>query len=308
MMEEETGGYLSAAYAACFAEWAEPIHLSQAGAYLLERPIPGTTQHDAMGCYPLFCCRHWDALEDDLSRLHGPLVSLTVVTDPLGDYDEALLNRCFPDWCIPFKRHYVVDLTTDYEASYSSSHRRNIRTASKKCEVELCDLDDPAVLDEWVEQYSNLIERHSIERLSAFSRDAFCKMFLTPGLVAYRAIAEEETVGMSLWILQGECSYYHLAATTPRGYKLQVSYPLLVNALADMAAAGARWAALGSGAGLEQRPDDGLAVFKSKWATGEKMCYLGGRIFDRARYEELTRQTGHAGTTYFPAYRAGAVA
>ena len=40
----------------------------------------------------------------------GDLESLSLVTDPFGDYTESELHACFPDLVVPFKEHYVIDL------------------------------------------------------------------------------------------------------------------------------------------------------------------------------------------------------
>ncbi len=46
-------GYLSSAYAESLAEFGRPRELAKCGGWILERKIPGTDLHDAMGCYPL---------------------------------------------------------------------------------------------------------------------------------------------------------------------------------------------------------------------------------------------------------------
>ena len=84
--------------------------LPASGGWLLERPIAGSDYRDAMGCYPLFVCRDWGGLAADLEPLRHELVSLALVTDPFGQYDEALLHGCF-DVVMPFKPHFVADLS-----------------------------------------------------------------------------------------------------------------------------------------------------------------------------------------------------
>ena len=52
-------GYLSQEYAAAFAEFGTARRLPRSGGWLIERPIAGTDDRDAMGCYPLFSCADW---------------------------------------------------------------------------------------------------------------------------------------------------------------------------------------------------------------------------------------------------------
>jgi hypothetical protein len=120
-------GYAHARYAESLAEFGRPRRLDRSGAWILERSIPGSAFKDAMGCYPIFCCRDWSALRRDTEQL-SDLVSLTHVTDPFGEYDLSLLRECFPDLATPFKHHYVTDLTRKPE-TFVSEHRRLQRTA-----------------------------------------------------------------------------------------------------------------------------------------------------------------------------------
>src|SRR4051812_33133883 len=52
-------GYQGPGYVASLREFGRPLSLSRTGGFLLERAIPGTADRDAMGPYPLFCCRDW---------------------------------------------------------------------------------------------------------------------------------------------------------------------------------------------------------------------------------------------------------
>ena len=52
-----------------------------------------------------------------------------VVTDPLGDYDLALLRASFPELARPFKQHYVIDLAEAPSKFVSRHHQRNARSA-----------------------------------------------------------------------------------------------------------------------------------------------------------------------------------
>ncbi len=104
------GGYAHPGYARALAEFGRPRALAASGGWVLERAIPDAGAHDAMGCYPLFACHHWAGLREDLALLAGRLVSLTLVTDPFGDYTEPLLHEIFPDLVSRFKQHFVARL------------------------------------------------------------------------------------------------------------------------------------------------------------------------------------------------------
>ena len=257
-----------------------------------------------MGTYPLLTCSDWKSLRFDLDQIGASLVSAIVVTDPFGDYDESLLRDCFPDLVTPFKSHFANDLSRPLRGAISEHHARNARIGLKQVSVVRCE-EPSSHLDDWVRLYSVLIERHHINGIRAFSRNSFAKQLKTPGIVAFRAIHERETVGMTLWYLQNSVAYYHLGAYTNEGYRLRASFALFRQALDYFAETGLKHANLGAGTGLGSDAGDGLTRFKRGWSTSERNTYLCGRIFDRQAYDQLVRVRDAGTTDYFPAYRRG---
>ncbi len=295
-------GYLHPSYAASLAEFGKPRQLAHSGAWILERAIPGSTLHDAMGCYPLLACPHLQDLPADLETLSAEIVSLTFVTDPFCDSDPSDLKESL-DVCVPFKRHYVADLSLPREESVSRSHRQHARRALRTVAVEECQ-HPPDHLDEWVELYSHLIQRHQIRGLRAFSRQAFAKQLAVPGAVLFRVRHGGETIGANLFYLQDDTAYSHLSAFSARGYALGASYAVKWFAM-EALAGNVRWLDFGGAAGLADSAEDGLAQFKRGWATGKRTAHLCGAVLDREAYAHLTRSRGNQGTLYFPAYRDG---
>lgn len=296
-------GYLHPDYARSLGEFGEPLALPRSGGWLLKRAVDDDAE-DAMGPYPLFTCSNWKTLKCDFDELGKSLVSVTVVTDPLGEYDAPLLRDCFGDLVIPFKSHYVTELDCSAESAMSEHHARNVRVGLKQVRVERCDIPS-AYLEDWVRLYTVLMQRHQISGIRAFSRNSFATQLETPGIVCFRAVRDGETVGMVLWYVQNSAAYYHLGAYTEHGYELRASFALFRAALDYFAGCGLKYGNLGAGAGVGNAADDGLSRFKRGWSTTVRTAYLCGRIFDRQKYDDLvrTRGVGHAG--YFPAYRRG---
>jgi hypothetical protein len=127
----------------------------------------------------------------------------------------------------------------------------------------------------------------------------------TPGIVAFRAIWNHQTVGMLLWYVQGNTGYYHLGAYNPQGYQLNASFALFWKAIEYFSARELDWLSLGAGAGARGDANDGLTRFKRGWSTGTRTALFCGRIFDRKKYDEILSLRGTTDTGYFPAYRAG---
>jgi hypothetical protein len=297
------GGYLHQRYAESLSEFGTPLALHQCGGWLLSRQIPQTDSRDAMGCYPLFACEHWSQLKADLDQVADDLISVSLVTDPFGDFDTDYLRECFPDVVKPFKQHFVIDLERPLESFVHPHHLRNARKALQRVEVEPC-LEPLEFLDDWVSLYQTLIERHDITGMTAFSRNSFAGQLSVPGITAFRAVENGVTAGMLLWYEQGDRAYYHLGAYSERGYEAGASFALFDYALRHFCLRQFKWLNLGAGAG-SNNTNSGLTRFKQGWSNNVRTAYFCGRIFSRHKYQQLVERTNTSATEYFPAYRLG---
>lgn len=294
-------GYLHPHYAESHRDHGTPLRLPNAGAWIITRPTPGHPYHDAMGCYPLFCCRDWSALEHDLAALDG-LVSLAVVTDPFGDYDDSLLRRCFPDRAMPFKEHYVIDTA---RLAISRHHRRYVRKAS---DVAIEAHDQPLwLLDEWVALHANLKARYAIRGIAGFSPGAFALQFQVPGMVYFRATHHGEPVAGMMAFQQGDAVQLHVWAIGPKGYELHAPYALIAGAIEHFRGQ-ARWLNLMGLPGREDQGHEGIRRFKEGWTPETRTAWLCGRILNPSHYKAITEDTKTTAATYFPAYREGEMA
>ena len=296
-------GYSHPAYAASLAEFGCPLALPRSGGWLLERPITDTPYRDAMGCYPLFACNDWSKLDLDLEELRGELVSVAIVADPFGEHDPEHLRKCFPTLVTPFKEHLVTDLSRSPESFVAAQHRRKARKALEQLDVQRCE-DATLLLDDWIELYANLIRRHGIRGLTAFSAESFKAQLAVPGISMFRATDGDETVGITLWYTDRDVAYYHLGAYSERGYESGASFALFWRALEYFSSQGLKWLNLGAGAGVSGS-NDGLTRFKRGWSTGTRTAYFCGRVFDQSKYDEAVSARNITATDYFPAYRKG---
>ena len=283
----------------------QPVRLPRSGGWLLQQAIDDTGHADLRGAYPLFCCANWNELSADLAALGDSSVAVSLVTDPFGRFDEAILHECFPDRMVRFKTHYLVDLSEPPTSFVSKHHLRNAAKAGKK--LELFEAPAPlSYLDAWLQLYSKLIERHDIQGLAAFSDDSFARQFQVSGLRVFIAKENESIVGISLWMTQGNHGYYHAAAYSERGYELRASFGLFMHAFEVLAEEGVRLLSLGGVAGLSdaEAKEDGLARFKQGWSNASCDVWLCGRVLNRGTYEVLCRERNVSTLSFFPAYRA----
>lgn len=293
-------GYAHPAYAAAVAGANRVQALPAASGSLVARDIPASDRRDLTAPYPIFCCADWGALAGDLRDLGPAFVSAAMVVDPFGGWTESQLRECFPDLLVHFKDHFVVELGEEPLAHLGSHHRRNVARARREVVVDTV-RDVVSFTPEWQALYGALVDRHQIRGAAAFSKGSLAAQLTVPGMVALRARADGATVGATLWYVQDDVVYYHLAAYTPAGYVSRASFALFAAALETFAAQGVRWASLGGGAGTEDGDDDGLVRFKRGWSTGTRPAWFGGRVLDRGAYDRLA---GPRPARWFPAYRA----
>lgn len=290
-------GYLSETYIQALKRLGQPLCLEKSAGWLLERPIPGSDKKDLCGPYPLFCCTDWLGLKRDVENLNERFVSLSFVSDPLGEYDEWELKSVFTDVCYPYKTHYVVDFFKPL--TIEKNHRRNIARSKKNIDV-FRESEPTACLDEWNRLYGLLIRRHGIKGVARFSGDSFGRQFNTPGLRVYSARFNGRTVGMVLFYVMGDSVYYHLGAYDAIGYTWRASFAIFSAAIADFRGEGLHYLNLGSGAGLDDDPADGLSRFKRGWANEQRTAWFCGQILNQKMYKTLAPDNK---TRFFPAYR-----
>ncbi len=298
-------GYATRAYAESLC-LGELVHLPTCDGYLAAQIVPpdsvATDATDLTGPYPFLVCQSWDGLKADLDALPSDYVSVSLVTDPFAQFDPQALSEFGWDKFTRFKQHYVVSLGDHLGSQLSRHHRRNVRRAAKN--LELRSAEEPALLlDIWCQLYDQLIDRHSVKGVSAFSRASFERQLSLIDLRAIVAYTQDEVVGATLWIVDGDVVYYHLGAYSALGYKLRASYALFYEAIATFRGE-YQYLALGGGAG-SNNDVDGLTRFKEGWATETREVYFCGRVLNPKLYEDLCRLNAQAShTAWFPAYRA----
>ena len=297
-------GYTAKSYALSLSGFGTPYKLSASGTWILFRKIPHSIARDAMACYPLLCCQNWRKLKTDLDTISDNIVSMVGVTDPFGEYTIDLLRDSFADLVRPFKQHFVVNLQEPMESFVAPHHHRNARKALHELHVERV-VDAVSLLDDWLSLYGRLVQRHSIRGIAAFSKGSFGRQLQVPGVHCFRAVRDNEAVGINIWYQANDIAYYHLGAYSDEGYRLRASFALFWRAIDYFAINGLQWLDLGAGAGAIADTTDGLSRFKRGWANTTRIAYLCGRIFDRDMYRQLTAAREQTGDNYFPAYRKG---
>ena len=204
-------GYLSETYTRSLSYLGAALELKHSRSWIRNRPILNTSCFDGMGTYPVFACNDWSKLEEDFNDVSDQIICLSLVTDPFGSYQDAQLQKIFSDVCTPYKEHFVVDLNKPINSYIDPHHLRNVKKSLKINRIE--HVDNPMdYFEDWCRLYNSLTKRHNIKGITEFSKSSFEHQLRVPGINMFRAVHNEETVGLLLWYVQGEVAYYHLGA------------------------------------------------------------------------------------------------
>ena len=296
-------GYMHPKYAESFSEIGTPMRFSCSGGSIIIRDIPRSAAQDAMGCYPLFCCGHWAGLQDDIESLGSGLVTLSLVTDPFGDYTPEYLHACFPDRMLPFKRHYVIDRHESRERTVTKHHRYYARKALRELIVDVV-RGPESFIDEWMMLHRHVVRKHKVTGLRAFSRHTFLTQLTTPGAVVLRALYKTRTIAAMIFLVQGDVVHAHMLGCDPEGYERGALYAILWHTF-EFFDDSIRWCNLMGVPGASEAGAEGVRRFKQGWTPVTRMAYFCGRVLDRAMYERLSSAANRSGSDYFPLYRAG---
>jgi Acetyltransferase (GNAT) domain len=293
-------GYRSREYARSLGGWGEVLALDGCGGHVLLRQVRNSVWRDGTGCYPIFSCRRWSALEDDVKQLPPDLISLTLVTDPFCPLAEPELRQIFRV-VRPMGEHYIVDLPSLSAGWPSRHHRRKLREVPPDVEIAIVD-DPPALLDDWSALYDTLSQRHGIRGIRRFSPAIFGAQLDVPGAVIFAAWLSDRLLGMDWYFQDGERVFAHLSAYSEEGYRCSVSYPMMAAAI-DHFKTRASALDLGGTPSVSASDSGGLIAFKAGWATRALPSYLCGVDLLPDEYERLSGGRFSSEGNFFPYYR-----
>lgn len=283
--------YESEVYAGCFQN-TKLIFLKSWGIWLKLRPIKNDL-YDAIILAPRIILPSGQVLEDGLQELRQlDIISATLISDPMSSNQPQDLAKTF-DFFEPFKMHHVVNFRKQQDLE--GNHKRNVRYAEKRCQVEQVDFKD--YLDDWWQMWQVLTIRHGIE--GGYNQNYFKSLASVPGLTAHAAFAEDGgCVAISLWAQRIYGYAAHLTVCSQEGYSCKANYAVYAKALKDFQKAS--YLDLGSNAGIKDDPDDGLSYFKAGFANETRQSYVCGLIINPVVYELLSVGKNKS---FFPAYR-----
>ena len=109
---------------------------------------------------------------------------------------------------------------------------------------------------------------------------------------------------MLIWYIHNNIGYYHLGASSERGYRFKASFALFWESIKYFSSIGLDWINLGAGAGTKINGTSGLTRFKRGWSSDTRTAYFCGKIFDHHLYEKIKQLNKCISKNYFPVYRS----
>jgi hypothetical protein len=291
--------YCSKKYAEGFkAIGMDPIYLPNNDIWVVKRPIPGTDLYDAANCYPVFpFSKNTDfSIDIDTFKQHN-IISLVLVSDIFTQNACSNIIDQF-NHIQEYKPHYIVDLKAN-EINYTSHHRQYVKKANLSCEVKLISLKE--YLNEWIELYNVLIDKHLLTGVHKFSKSFFAEIATLEKLYMIGAFIEKKLVSAMLWIEYDGFIYSFLGASSSEGYDKMCAYAVYDYSIKYFKEKNFKAIDLGGGAGV-QTSSAGLSFFKKGFSNKELNCYIYGMIIDHEAYINLSKDKNN-NIKFFPLYR-----
>lgn len=292
-------GYLSDAYTSSLLEFGHRAYLQRLNLALMKRKIDERGISDYTNFYPMAFVKEsnhdWWGLELETAHKILTGISLTLITDPLIKIDEFIISQF--DYAKKYKTHYLVNLKKELQFEDEVLNKVN-EFNSTGYEVKI-KISTESIAQQFWKLYQNLIKKHNITGIAAFSEQSIIKQFQVPGIVVFEASKDKGPVCIRTFYIQGDNVYYHLGASNHKGYGIQASYAIHYEAIRFFKQLGLNYLVLGGT--TDGANAAGLERFKKLWANETRTNYILGKILNKEIYDILSKdKTGD----YFPLYRS----
>lgn len=207
---------------------------------------------------------------------------------------------------IPLGETITMDLNSPeiIWANLTSKNRNMIRKA-KKNGVKIYNGHYPDIYKKFREVYDHTMEKDHAEKYYYFE-DAFYKSILNDlpwNAQIFYAEWEEKVIAAAIMLMANGRMNYHLSGSVKEYTNLAPTNLLLYEAALWGCMNGYKTLYLGGGVGSGE---DSLFRFKRAFYRGEMLnrFYIGRKIYDMEKYNELVSMRERTESGYFPKYRA----
>ena len=173
-----------------------------------------------------------------------------------------------------------------------------------RVQLEVC-ATPSEYLDDWLELYARARAAPSNHRHRGVShKDAFARSSPCPGLVMFKATAEDASSGCTSGTSRATSHTVISARRARCGYELMASYALYAYAIEQFRSRASRWLDWAPLPGIEDDSRRRTAPFQAQVVDRHRQAYLCGRIFQPEPLFGLVRDPEQRATSYFPAVSA----
>ena len=187
--------------------------------------------------------------------------------------------------------------------NFISQNRNKIRKAIKN-DVKIYNGRYPEIFEKFKEIYDETMNKDSAENYYYFKDDFFKSVLedLPQNAQIFYAVKDDRMIAASIMLATNGWMNYHLSGSLCKYNNLAPVNLLLYEAALWGNANGYKALYLGGGVGTKE---DSLFTFKRGFNRGTiNKFYIGKKIYDYKKYEELVKIRGNIDSLYFPLYRA----
>lgn len=207
---------------------------------------------------------------------------------------------------IPLGNTVSLDLSTPEViwANITSKNRNMIRKA-KKNGIHIYNGRYPEIYDVFMKIYNSTMNKDNAEQYYYFEKDFYNSILndLPQNAQVFFAVYEQKIIAASIMLSANGYMNYHLSGSIREFANLAPTNLLLYEAALWGCENGCKTLYLGGGVGSEE---DSLYKFKKAFYRGTdvKRFYVGKKIFNNNKYDELVKMREPVNSNFFPKYRA----
>ena len=183
------------------------------------------------------------------------------------------------------------------------SKNRNMIRKAQKNDIKIYNGRFPDIYEKFRVIYNETMDKDEAEEYYYFKERFYTSVLedLPQNAQVFWAEKDNKVIAASIMLSANERMNYHLSGSLREYSSLAPTNLLLYNAALWGNANGYKTLYLGGGVGSSE---DSLFKFKRAFYKGNLMhFYIGKRIYDNEKYDELTLMRGTIDNEYFPKYR-----
>lgn len=217
-------------------------------------------------------------------------------------FDPNIRNHLLmgPPFIVDLNRPTVyVDLSSSWDEvvkGFSSQNRRNVKQASKKGLTIRAD-NTPSAWQCFAEIYQAEMIRKNAPQHLRFEDQFFIELSKQAGITLLVAVYETEIIGGFIAAHAAGAAHHYLSASRFNYWDKRPNNLLFTEIIKYFYHKGYRIFDFQGGR-------DGVFRFKMNFSKLRRQFYTANCIYDREKFDELTRQSGTKNKGYFPPYRA----